>query len=269
MKTDLGPSLPRPPTWFNLSAVIKRILHRLTTGGPQQRPADPVDRQAFSDLSPQEIATLVAARPFTMTSPERIAALINAVTYVVRHRIPGDIVECGVWRGGSMVAIARTLLELGDTSRELYLYDTFEGMPPPSAKDRDRTGVEARQLLEQTARDSDVWAIASLEDARRNVLSTGYPAEKIHFIAGKVEDTIPRAAPAAIALLRLDTDWYESTRHELLHLYPRLAKCGLLVIDDYGHWQGARAAVDEFFQQSVPPVFLHRIDYTGRLVVKP
>ena len=72
--------------------------------------------------------------------------------------------------------------------------------------------------------------------------------------------------PERIALLRIDTDWYESTRHELVHLYPRLSPGGVLIIDDYGHWQGARKAVDEYFQAGL---FLNHIDYTGRLAIKP
>jgi len=101
-----------------------------------------------------------------------------------------------------------------------------------------------------------------------NLGRTGYPAERIHYVKGKVEETIPATLPSRIALLRLDTDWYESTRHELQHLYPLLSTHGVLIIDDYGHWQGARQAVDEYFAASAEPVFLHRVDYTARLVVK-
>ena len=91
----------------------------------------------------------------------------------------------------------------------------------------------------------------------------------IHFVQGKVEDTIPRQVPARIAVLRLDTDWYESTRHEFVHLYPRLSQWGVAIIDDYGHWQGARRATDEFIATLPHPLYLQRIDYTGRLAIKP
>jgi O-methyltransferase len=112
-----------------------------------------------------------------------------------------------------------------------------------------------------------LWCIASLDDVRANLLSTGYPANQIHFVPGKVEQTIPKTLPERLALLRLDTDWYESTKHELEHLYPRLSNDGVLIIDDYGHWRGAREAVDEFFLRSRHPL-LHRLDYTGRLMLK-
>jgi hypothetical protein len=105
-----------------------------------------------------------------------------------------------------------------------------------------------------------------MEDVRANLLSTGYPAEKIHLIKGKVEDTIPGTLPRGLSILRLDTDWYESTRHELIHLYPLLHPKGVLIIDDYGDWQGAKKAVDEYFKES--EIFLHRIDRTGRIAIK-
>jgi hypothetical protein len=99
--------------------------------------------------------------------------------------------------------------------------------------------------------------------------ATGYPSNKIHFIKGPVEETIPRQMPSpSIALLRLDTDWYESTKHELIHLFPRLSAGGILIIDDYGHWAGARQAVDEYFAGLPEKYFFHRIDYSGRLIVK-
>ena len=103
---------------------------------------------------------------------------------------------------------------------------------------------------------------------RELVLSTGYPAERLHLVHGPVEETLPARAPEEIALLRLDTDWYESTRHELVHLYPRLADGGVLIIDDYGHWEGARRAVDEYFATEAPSLMLNRVDYTARIAIK-
>lgn len=206
--------------------------------------------------------------PFTMTSPERILALRDAVNHVGRHRIPGAIVECGVWRGGSMMAAALTLLASGDR-RELWLFDTFEGMPPPAESDRDVHGTDAAELLSAEDRATgDTWCYSPLDDVKANVLATGYPEALVHFVQGRVEDTIPGTIPDEIAILRLDTDWYESTKHELEHLYPRLTPGGILIIDDYGHWQGARRAVDEYIEATGTRLFLSRIDYTGRLAVK-
>jgi O-methyltransferase len=212
--------------------------------------------------------------PYTMTSPERVASLCNAVEYILRFDIPGDIVECGVWKGGSMMAAALTLLKLGERTRKLRLFDTFEGMPEPTADDKtiysgERNVVLASELLARPNPSEYLLACSPLEEVQRNMLSVGYPANLIEYIKGKVEETLPSHSAGQIALLRLDTDWYESTRHELLHLYPCLASRGVLIIDDYGHWEGARKAVDEFFQQNNVPILLNRVDYTSRIGIKP
>ena len=214
-------------------------------------------------------ASMIAkVNPYTITSPERIYALREAVRYVERAAIPGAIVECGVWSGGSMLAVVLTLQELGSTSRELYLYDTFEGMSPPGPLDIDFEGEAAEKTFGAGAPGaSEILPPAPLPQVRALLESTGYPAEHLHFVKGDVAETIPGDAPAEIALLRLDTDWYESTQHELRHLFPLIPDGGILMIDDYGHWQGARRAVDEYFDSQGLNLMLNRIDYTGRLAV--
>jgi len=225
-------------------------------------------RRLPADFDAAARALWAAVEPFTMTSPERVLALCEALRYVSRAGIAGAVVECGVWRGGSMMAAARTLLELGDI-RPLYLFDTFSGMPPPGAHDHDRDGVPAARLLaEADPHTGAVWARSPLDEVRRNLLGTGYPADRISFVPGRVEETLPAAAPESLALLRLDTDWYASTRHELEHLFPRLVPGGVLIIDDYGHWDGARRAVDEYLAHSGTRLLLARIDDTGRIAVK-
>ena len=223
------------------------------------------------DLDPEIARTVERVRDYTMTSPLRIAALCESVRYLVEAGIDGDFVECGVWRGGSMMAVAQTLVRLGDRTRELYLFDTFEGMTAPGALDVSLTGERAEDLLaaqsDRTSAES-VWCEAPLAAVRSALAGTGYPAEKLHFVQGRVEDTLPDQAPGRIAMLRLDTDWYESTSHELEHLYPRLVPGGVLIIDDYGHWQGARRAVDEYISRHRLPLMLHRIDYSGRCAIK-
>lgn len=210
-------------------------------------------------------------RAFSMTSFERMYALYKAVDFIEQAKIPGAIVECGVWRGGSMMLVAHRLMALGRTDRDLYLFDTYEGLPrPDEAKDVDVWGNRAIDgwLPRQTGDESSHWAEASLEDVRANILSTGYPEERLHFVKGMVERTIPEAAPKDIALLRLDTDWYASTKHEMEHLFPRLVRNGVLIIDDYGHFEGARQAVDEYIAANNLPLLLNRIDYSGRLAIK-
>lgn len=208
--------------------------------------------------------------PFTMTGSARIYALIDAVEYLVEAGVPGAMVECGVWRGGSMMACAMTLRHLDIQDRDLYLFDTFSGMTQPTSNDIDLQGNPAvdlfRRLRGKGGRQG--WCAASLEEVDQNMAGTGYPRERIHLVQGDVLESIPREAPERVAMLRLDTDWYESTRHELVHLFPRVASNGAVIIDDYGHWQGARKAVDEYFQENGMRFLLHRIDYTARLLVR-
>jgi hypothetical protein len=222
----------------------------------------------FYDAIPTEDADIWhQVSPFTLTSPERVQALVDSVRYLERHQVAGAFVECGVWRGGSMMAAALALS--GAANREFFLFDTYEGMPPPSDVDIDYTGNTAEHLLNDPSLAGDITSVAQLDEVRRNMASTNYPESKIHYIEGKVEDTVPERAPEQIALLRLDTDWYESTRHELHHLFPRLVSGGVLIVDDYGHWKGARRAVDEYLAETGIRLLLCRIDFTGRIAVVP
>ena len=229
---------------------------------------------ALPEASERDYATIRSARDYTLTSVERQWALINAVRYAVQARIPGDIVECGVWRGGAAMAAALTLLGEGVGDRRLWLYDTFAGMTEPGATDRRASdGAAAAEVWRRHRRGDGAndWCRASLEDVRANMERTGYPVTQIRYVKGPVEETLRDTdnLPERIAVLRLDTDWYESTRVELERLYPRLVPGGVLIIDDYGHWQGARKAVDEFFAAGGQPLLLNRIDDTGRIGVKP
>jgi len=245
--------------------LIRRLGFDVVRHG-DVRPAPPP-----ADVDAAAAATIRLVQPYTMTSPERLYALIQAVRHVSAAAIPGDVVECGVWRGGSMMAAARALLECGDTSRDLYLFDTFEGMSPPGTQDVAIDGQSASDLLrtQDRNRPDSAWCYATLEDVRSAMSGTSYDSARIHYVKGRVEDTIPGGAPEHIAVLRLDTDWYESTRHELEHLYPRLSQGGVLIIDDYGHWAGCRKAVDEYFASRNIHLLLNRVDYTGRIAVKP
>jgi O-methyltransferase len=205
---------------------------------------------------------------FTLTSQHRMYALYKAVEYVVNSGLQGDFIECGVWRGGSSMLIALTLLKMGQTHRKIYLYDTFEGMTEPTKDDISKK-ENAQEIWRKCQRENhNDWCFSAISDVRRNMLSTGYPENNIFLIKGKVEDTIPSTIPSNVALLRLDTDFYGSTKHEMIHLYPLLVQKGVLIIDDYGYWAGARKAVDEYFVSNNIHILLDRIDGTGRIGIK-
>jgi O-methyltransferase len=223
----------------------------------------------FGAYEPEISEILDKVRPYTMTSPARLVALCDAMSHIVRHQIPGAFVECGVWKGGSSMAAALRLIQLNQPDRAFYLFDTFAGMTPPGGIDRSATsGLSAAAMLKSAPTGSKLLAFAPIDEVRNNMATTGYRPDLIHLIEGSVEETLPAQAPERIAVLRLDTDWYSSTRHELIHLFPRLSPGGILIIDDYGDWEGARHAVDEYFAETAIPIFLHRIDHTGRIAVR-
>ena len=251
--------------------MMKKLITNMVRPIIQRAGFDIIQHKNYpSDFSNTNIEICDAVKPYTMTSPERINALINAVQYVVKNAVDGSLVECGLWKGGSSMAMALTLKKLNAENRDLYLYDTFSGMSAPSDVDVSFKGIAAHQKYSNTkiSEDASDWCLAPLEEVKKNVLSTGYKKEKVHFIKGKVEETIPKNIPKEIALLRLDTDWYESTKHELTHLFPLLKPNGVLIIDDYGHWEGVRKAMDEYISDNNIHILLNRIDYSGRIAVK-
>ena len=187
----------------------------------------------------------------------------QAVHYLVKNRIPGDFVECGVWRGGCSLLLAETLARLGETNRKIYLFDTFTGMSEPTVYDRKSSLGSASSLYQKKKKGGYVdWCYAPLEQVRQNIRQCPYPEELFVLVPGKVEDTIPQTLPASVALLRLDTDWYESTHHELVHLYPKLVPGGVFISDDYGTWEGARKAVQEYFAHHESAILL-QYDYAS------
>jgi len=224
------------------------------------------------EASQEEIQSIELCKKFSMTSYERMYATLSATKYVIHNQIQGDFVECGVWRGGNSILMAMTLSQMDIKDRKIFLFDTFEGMTEPSKHDKDDSGLPASRLLEKADKGNgeNIWCIASIEDVKKNFDCSGYPEEMVQLVKGDVGITLKdeRNLPKEIAVLRLDTDWYESTKIELEILFPRLVKGGVCLIDDYGHWQGARKAVDEYLQKNEIYPLMHVTDYTGRVFIK-
>jgi O-methyltransferase len=203
------------------------------------------------------------------SSDERLFATIMACRYVVEHKIEGDFVECGVWRGGNSILAAGVFKSM-TSEKSAWLFDTFAGMTQPTSFDINYLGEIADGKYRNTLRDdhSD-WCYCPIEEVRANFMNAGLLGERVKFVKGDVAETLAQTdkLPGSIAVLRLDTDWYESTKAELDALYPKLSHGGVLIIDDYGHWGGARKAVDEYFSGVARP-FLQYIDHTARIGVK-
>ncbi|MHA1150988.1 MAG: CmcI family methyltransferase [Promethearchaeota archaeon] len=172
---------------------------------------------------------------FTVTQFERVSYLIDAVEEIVKNKIEGDFVECGIKFGGSCMAMDLALKELKE-KRKIWMYDVFN---------------------------KEFEDCPSEEEIRK--LMKGVDTE---IVVGNVLKTIPEKMPKKIALLRLDTNFFSSTYHELVHLYPLLEKGGILIIDDYGHWPQCKEAVDKYLEENNIKSKLNVIDYTGRWLRK-
>lgn len=201
----------------------------------------------------------------TLTSKESQHGMLDALRYVKENDVKGDVVECGVWRGGNII-LARNILP----DRRCWLYDTFTGMTMPGDDDKRRSGKRAKDAYNAHLRDKEPWCMASLAEVRQIFEEKGVLDDELcRFVEGDVLETfsVSENLPEHISLLRLDTDWYASTKLELEVLYPLLVSGGVLIIDDYGHWLGCRRAVDEFF--SGQDVTFKELDYTAVMLVKP
>lgn len=283
--------MPVPDRLLPAARLPRRVARRLRHG--RNRPAldraikqnarlkksAKEDKQSYEELAAWRLARhndmtdidrelIGLVRPYSMTSWEKLYALLIATRHVGLHVPDGAFVECGVWRGGSVHAIALTLQSMGVTDRDIYLFDTFSGMTEPTDRDVDDTSRTATERMATSSKKARIWALASREDVEAGLATLDYPNERFHLVEGPVEETIPSQAPASIAMLRLDTDRYESTRHELVHLYDRLVPGGVLIIDDYGSWQGSREATDEFLAKLESPPLMQRAG-NARFGVKP
>ncbi|WP_372629559.1 TylF/MycF/NovP-related O-methyltransferase [Cohnella sp.] len=218
------------------------------------------------DMEDEFYDIYIQCMSYTGTSVERMYALYQSIKHIVSIDIEGDIVECGVWRGGSMMLCALTLKQLNCVNRKLYLYDTYSGMPMPNKIDINHAGESA--IDKWLEHNGEHWCESPISEVKINMKKTGYPADNIIFIEGLVEDTIPNVIPSKVALLRLDTDFYESTYHELKYLFPILSCNGIIILDDYGHWNGAKEAIDKYISENNLKLLLHKIDYTGRIAQK-
>ena len=205
-------------------------------------------------------------------SKERFLTLYQSINYVFNNDIHGDFVECGIFKGGSAMMMAYMLAENleSEKNQKIWMYDTFEGMANASKYDENIDNQKAFIELDKIKKkenSNDIWAYSSLNYVKNNLKKTNINENNLIYIKGLVEETLHKSKPEGIALLRLDTDFYESTKIELELLYPLLQKGGILIVDDYGHWKGCKKAVDEYFLNK-KDIFFQQIDYSGIVGVK-
>ena len=221
----------------------------------------------------QEFVELVTSTRALSSFSAKLYTTYTAVDYILQNSIQGDLVECGVYKGRHAVVIALTLGQKNVADRDIYLYDTFSGMTDPGPGDvrTKRAGREPdleHGWNEDAGGYHDRKKVGPLEEVKRNVDSTGYTQDRFHYMRGDIRETLPNSSHESIALLRLDIDWYELTKHAITHLYDLVSPGGLVIIDDYGSHIGARKAVDEFFESRGFSPFLARTEKGERVLVK-
>ena len=227
--------------------------------------------QKIIELSEKDRKLIDIVSNYSMTPRIRIYNLLQALKHVKQNSIEGDFVECGVWKGGNIIMFRKFQEnEFFNDKRNIFAYDTFSGMSEPSKEDFNLIKkISAKNLLEKDKeKKTNTWGVCGLDEVKSNILKNVTSIENIKFIKGKVEETLMNEEnlPKKISILRLDTDWYESTKKELEILYSKVTPGGIIIIDDYGHWNGSRQAVDEYFKGKF--VWMHYVDYACRLIIK-
>jgi predicted O-methyltransferase YrrM len=174
----------------------------------------------------------------TKVSREKLNRLCELARRIEREMVPGAIVECGVYKGGG----AAVMTACASAARDVFLFDSFEGLPPPGARD----GELAR------SRYAEGWCAGSEDEVRALFERLGLFGPRVHLVKGWFRDTFPRTTVGSIALLHVDADWYDSVRLCLERFWDDLAPGGFVVFDDYGRWEGCTQAVDEFLAARRP-----------------
>jgi O-methyltransferase len=198
----------------------------------------------------QEKRLTKIVQPYTLVGPERLHNLFNLARRIEAEHIPGDVIECGVYKGGTAAILAR-LATQSKMGRTVWLLDSFQGMPPTTDSDGD-------------AAMEWIGKLSTSPDEVKEVLKlAGADLDRVRIVPGFFEETFKEITIPRVALLNLDCDWYESVRLCLHKFYDSVVTGGFISIDDYGYWPGCKLAVDEFFDQRGLPYTLQEVDSSG------
>jgi O-methyltransferase len=260
---------------MKISKLLAALKHRLSPQRPDKSAPAPLNHISYAELNEEERALITRAisSQLSMTSENNLATTALACKYILKNQIEGDFMECGVWRGGHSI-IAASMLR--NTDKKIYMLDTFSGMTQPDERDVrviDGQSAESIFTAKRAGPDSSDWCLASLDEVKKNIKGFGLESmierNQTIFIKGKAEDVLRDPStdlPNKISCLRLDTDWYMSTKAELEVLWPRISLGGILIIDDYSYWDGCMKAVNEYFINT--KLFLAPIDGSARVAIK-
>ena len=222
------------------------------------------------EATKQDLNKFEKIEHLSLSSPPNKWSLLQSLKYIKENNIDGDIVETGVYKGANLILI-NDFIKRYNLKKNIFAYDTYSGQPDPSELDHDLKGTSMIKKFNDFKKKNIIPVFCSLEDVKTNIIKySEYDLNNFIFVKGKVEETldIKKNLPSKISLLRLDTDFHDSIKKSLEILYPILSRGGVLIIDDYGHFKGAKIAVDNFFKEQ-KNILMHRVDYTCRLIIKP
>ena len=259
--------------------MIKKIIYKISRSIAKKFGYKLVQKEnenlnfQFPEYTDDELRLIEISKKNTMTSYQKLNFLLRSIEHVYNNKIDGDFVECGVWKGGNIILFKNMINKLNMQNKKIYAFDTFEGMTKPLDIDVDLRFKQekAADVMDRSPKDYNIHNIHSyypIEKVKKNIIESCKDLENIKFIKGDVLKTllISDNIPEKISILRLDTDWYESTKIELEILFPKLVNNGILIIDDYGDYKGCKKAVDEYFRYKKFNIF--KIDAGGRMLIK-
>ena len=259
--------------------MIKKIIYKISRSIAKKFGYKLVQKEnenlnfQFPEYTDDELRLIEISKKNTMTSYQKLNFLLRSIEHVYNNKIDGDFVECGVWKGGNIILFKNMMNKLNMQNKKIYAFDTYEGMTKPSDIDVDLRFKQekAKDVMDISPKDYNIHNIHSyypIEKVKKNIIDNCKDLENIKFIKGDVLKTllISDNIPEKISILRLDTDWYESTKIELEILFPKLVNNGILIIDDYGDYKGCKKAVDEYFRDKKFNIF--KIDEGGRMLIK-
>ncbi len=236
----------RPPFQRRLLSFLARIFSNYGF--------EIVERQSQPSLEDKEEGKIWPLNALTMIGLKRLDNLQYAIETVIEEKVPGDLIETGVWRGGACIFMRAVLKVYGITGRRVFVADSFQGLPEPDPERYPADQGDPHHTHEYLA--------VSLEEVRENFKRFDMLDEQVTFLKGWFQDTLPSAPIDKLAVLRLDGDMYGSTMVALENLYPKLSKGGFCIVDDYG-LTGCQKAVDDFRARQGIDSKIHKIDWTG------
>jgi O-methyltransferase len=214
-----------------------------------------IRKKTTSRFIPKHRAIAIA-EDCSLSDRNRLLGLQRVAEQVAKGKLTGDLVECGVFRGGSAVVIAERLLPQSP-ERKIWLFDCFEGMPDPGVEDPPEAWEYAGKFASSE--------LIVLDTFKKSKL----PLNQVEIVVGRYEDVLPTFKPFPISLLHIDCDWYDPVKLCLKTFYEWVVSGGAIVFDDYGFWSGCRKAVDEFLAEHSIDIRLTAIDSTSHYFFKP